>query len=302
MSLSEVTRLAIIDELTAGKVDWAGRFEEPTFLARLYDMSALSSTDPRFRDAQGDVYQHRVMNYDWEDDWVFYDARFGLLRGDDETFLRFLAETVHPVVRRDPDEVSALVAVYNKHLQHDGYELAPVAEISGRPVFAGRRRLSVPGAIRELERAAPVVDVNYLTRQVTRMEGAIERDPELAIGTAKELIETVCKTVLGGLGVEPDKTWDVPRLIKETSKCLQLTPDGVRPDAPAAETIRRVLGSLGGIVTGIAELRNAYGTGHGKALGRTGLGPRHAKLAVGAASTLAVFLFETYQYRTSQGS
>lgn len=59
-----------------------------------------------------------------------------------------------------------------------------------------------------------------------------------------------------------------------------------------------VLGSLGGIVSGIAELRNYYGTGHGKASGTSGLGPRHARLAVGAASTLAVFLFETYNDRT----
>jgi hypothetical protein len=32
----------------------------------------------------------------------------------------------------------------------------------------------------------------------------------------------------------------------------------------------------------------------GKAAGAKGLGPRHAKLAVGAASTLAVFLAETH--------
>jgi hypothetical protein len=51
---------------------------------------------------------------------------------------------------------------------------------------------------------------------------------------------------------------------------------------------------FGGIVSGIAELRNEYGTGHGKASGQGGLGPRHARLAVGAASTLAAFLFEKY--------
>jgi hypothetical protein len=51
---------------------------------------------------------------------------------------------------------------------------------------------------------------------------------------------------------------------------------------------------LATITQGIAELRNQYGTGHGKAAGAKGLGPRHAKLAVGAASTLAVFLAETH--------
>jgi len=94
--------------------------------------------------------------------------------------------------------------------------------------------------------------------------------------------------------VEPDKDWDLARLVKETGKLLKVTPADVRSDAKGAESIRRVLGSLGGIVSGIAELRNEYGTGHGKASGQGGLGPRHARLAVGAASTLAAFLFETY--------
>lgn len=35
---------------------------------------------------------------------------------------------------------------------------------------------------------------------------------------------------------------------------------------------------------GVAELRNHYGTGHGKAAGTKGLQPRHAKLAVGGAT------------------
>ena len=86
-------------------------------------------------------------------------------------------------------------------------------------------------------------------------------------------------------------------MVKETAKRLQLTPDDVRSEAAARDTIRRVLGNLGSIVAGISELRNAYGTGHGKA-GGGGLGPRHARLAVGAASTFAIFIFETYEQRS----
>jgi len=52
------------------------------------------------------------------------------------------------------------------------------------------------------------------------------------------------------------------------------------------------------VVQGLGELRNLNGTGHGRG-GRTkGLGARHARLAVGAAATLATFFFETHQERT----
>ena len=63
-----------------------------------------------------------------------------------------------------------------------------------------------------------------------RMESAVERDPELAIGTAKELVETVCKTILAERGKPATGTPDMPTLTKVTLKELKLVPDGV-PDA-----------------------------------------------------------------------
>ena len=70
-----------------------------------------------------------------------------------------------------------------------------------------------------------------------------------------------------------------------------------RDKARAADTIKRLLSNLATITQGIAELRNQYGTGHGRVRRSGGLTSRHAKLAVGAAATLAVFLVETHQVR-----
>ncbi len=74
----------------------------------------------------------------WNDDWIFYDHRFNLLHGSSEDFLRFLCETVHPVVRPDTAEAQRMVEQYNQYLRHDGWELFVTGEISGRPVFAAR--------------------------------------------------------------------------------------------------------------------------------------------------------------------
>jgi len=83
---------------------------------------------------------------------------------------------------------------------------------------------------------------------------------------------------------------------------LQLTADDIADTVKAAETIKRMLNNLGTIVQGSAELRNEYGTGHGKSKtqARQGLKPRQARLAVGAASTLGVFLWETHEERIAQ--
>ena len=137
--ISEVTRRSIIDFFVIGEKAWSGRLQDNEFLARLYDLNSLPSQDGRFRNANSDIYQHCVRNNDWERDWVFYDSRFNLSRESDEHFLRFLCETVHPIVRPDADEARKLVALYNSELAPDGWELVPIKEISGKPIFASQR-------------------------------------------------------------------------------------------------------------------------------------------------------------------
>lgn len=133
--ISEITRRNIVDSIVASRISWAGRLEEQAFLCRLYDLEKLPSKDYRFTTASGDIWKHRVINDDWPDDWVFYDDRFNLLRAPDNEFLRFLCETVHPVVRSDSETVNMLVTEYNKHLIKDGWELFQKDQISGCPVF-----------------------------------------------------------------------------------------------------------------------------------------------------------------------
>lgn len=298
MKISQLTRRDIIDSLVAEKVNWSGRLEEPEFLARIFELQSMPSFDDRFKDAAGDIRQHRVNNFDWEDDWVFYDRRFNLLSGDDEVFLRFLAEILHPVVRSDSTETERLAQMLNQFLKNDGFQLVERTRLSGKPVYVGRYVgvHTTPGLSAARESLLGT-DPSYVTQQITRIEAAVINDPSLAIGTAKELVETCCKTILNERGIQFSKTADIPELVKLTAKELELTPDDIPDKAKAAETIKRLLSNLATITQGVAELRNHYGTGHGKAAGSKGLQPRHAKLAAGAASTLAVFLAETHNER-----
>ncbi len=282
----------------AEKIKWSGRLEETEFLARLFELQNLPSTDGRFKNAAGDIWQHRVNNSDWDEDWVFYDQRFNLLGGEDEVFLRFLCETIHPVVRSDITEAERLCQLYNQMLRNDGFQLVERTRLSGRPVYVGRYDgvMITPG-VSAARATLAGADPGYVAQQITRMDAAIANDPGLAIGTAKELVETCCRTILMARDVEIPKTVDLVELVKLTSKELELTPDDISEKAKASATIKRLLNNLATITQAVAELRNHYGTGHGKVAGAKGLKSRHAKLAVGAASTLAVFLAETHHER-----
>jgi hypothetical protein len=296
-TITEITRRALIDYLSVGR-HWSGSVPEDDFLARIYDLKRMPSTDyrPEYGNAAKDIWKHRVMNCDWPDDWVFTDDRFDLLFGPDEPFLKFLSETLHPVVRPDSRDSQAMAAEYNSLLAVDGWEIYPAKEISGKPVFSYRRLID--GSTTHLEQAREVaarLSGHYVAQQVRRLQDAVERDPELAIGTAKEFLETLCKTILAERGISVSKNEDLPALVKTIIKSVQVLPAGTSAQSHSEETIAALLGSLGTVGHRLAELRNQFGTGHGKSTDHVGLQKRHARLAVGAAATLAVFLYECHE-------
>jgi AbiJ N-terminal domain 3/Abortive infection C-terminus len=299
--VSRATRQNIIDGLTIDKISWNGRLEEVEFLQRLYDLESLPSTDSRYKNAARDIWQHRVNNpTDWSDDWVFGDSRFNLLQGSSDPFLRFICEMVHPVVRPDRNEALNLVQHFNDQLRLDGRNLVEEEKIAGRPRFVAKR-VQVAGG-RSVSRArtvADALDAGWMQKEIERLENAIERDPALAIGTAKELVETCCKTILSKRGAAFSRTADLPELTKLLAKELKLVPEGISDEAKGSITIRLILRNLAALTQYIAELRGLYGSGHGRDGKYRGLEPRHARLAVGAAVAFIDFVTETYHQRAT---
>jgi hypothetical protein len=196
----------------------------------------------------------------------------------------------------EPDDriAAVLEAILDHHdaITHD-QSAQDIAQATKCRAIVARLRTSSP-RLSSLKAKAKLMNAKHLAEQIGRMEAAVSADPRLAIGTAKELIETCCKTILAERGETVDDSADVPTLTKMTFKTLQLVPAEVPDNARGADIIKRLLSNLATVGHGLAELRNLYGTGHGKHGKTGGLLPRHAKLAVGAAATLSTFLFETH--------
>jgi hypothetical protein len=297
--VSREIRQNVIDGLKLDNVSWSGKLEEVEFLERLFDLQAMPSGDPRFKNAAGDIWQHRVNNPgDWEYDWVYSDRRFNLLNGPTETFLRFLSEMIHPVVRPDRNESLKLAQHFNDQLRAANWCLVEQEKIAGRPRFVPER--VQPLNARSVSRArsvADALDAGWMQKEIQRLENAIERDPALAIGTAKELVETCCKSILGKRGVEVSRSADLPALTKLLTKELQLVPEGIPDEAKGSEAIRLILRNLTSLTQNLAELRGLYGTGHGRDGKHRGLEPRHARLAVGSAVAFIDFVTDTHRRR-----
>jgi hypothetical protein len=205
-----------------------------------------------------------------------------------------------------PDHVRRLMDVYSdvlfpipdqykdgkqrliRYLERDGFK------------YRDDGRIELPPAVALAAIPQVGLDTAHLDVYLGRINASVENDPELAIGSAKDLVEGTLKSILSGLQ-EPfdEKSDDVHALLKKVQKRLDLAPDSVDAGKRGAEIIKRTLSNLGQVVVGVFELRNLYGSGHGRTK-RTSIDARLAKLAVGTAGTLCRFLLETYEQRTKR--
>jgi hypothetical protein len=137
-------------------------------------------------------------------------------------------------------------------------------------------------------------DPAAIREHLGRLQRTAQSDPPLAIGTAKELVESTAKTVLLETGETVDDREDLPALVSRAQRALGLHPASARAGPDSTDAVKRILGGLMNITTGLGELRNrGYGTGHGPKGERVGLHPRHAHLAVNAALTWCSIMLDT---------
>lgn len=151
-NITEITRRDIFDLFQKGYVEhnwllddqhisypYHGRLSEIDFLMKLYSLDKMPSTDERFENADGDIWQQTVNNDDWESDWVFSDDRFELLKGNDNILLDFLCAVFHPENRDEQGYWLSYLGKINEKLRADGYELYESDKISQRSVYSWRK-------------------------------------------------------------------------------------------------------------------------------------------------------------------
>lgn len=295
--LSEITRRDIIDLLYSGmqtkEFSYLGRCDEVSFFSRLYNLSNLASTDSRFKNADGDIWQHTINNDDWDWDWFYYyyNAAFNL-QTNDEKFLEFLCQVFHPVVRVEDSEWEKYLSEINGLIKFDGYRIVQSTSISGRAVY-GVIKVKNDELINEYSsKLKNEFNTDYINSQISVMIEMIDRNPNFAIGKAKELLESCAKTILDDLNEEYDPKTEFMPLMKKTFNIL-----GLDVKSQENEVAKKILGSLASTTHHMSELRNAFGDGHGKSKNFSSLPPRYARLAVGTSTTAVNFIWETYLER-----
>jgi hypothetical protein len=135
-------------------------------------------------------------------------------------------------------------------------------------------------------------NATQLRMTIERMQSTIDSDPSLAIGSAKELIESCCRTVLKERGIDLKHYVHMHELVDQALRAVPLVPRDIERMRKGEESVQRIAESLASLAHGLTDLRNGYGTGHGRDAHAKPLTARHARLAVSAAAAMVTFMLE----------
>lgn len=140
--------------------------------------------------------------------------------------------------------------------------------------------------IETVAQAGQALSVPELIRHAERLQTEVHADLESALGSAKELLESTFKTILGeGNYGKADSFSELFAASKD-----KLSIPATR-DIQGKDHLRRTVSALGQLVDGAREMRALYGRGHGRSRARE-LDDVHAHLVVNASVTLATYFLE----------
>lgn len=151
--------------------------------------------------------------------------------------------------------------------------------------------LAVEHARRDVDSIADTFNFNAHVRRIQR---TLSEDPAEVVGAAKDMLESVMKTILERRGVLVPAKVRFPTL---TSLCLaelELQPNS-EPATQAERHARKFASNAGSMMEAINNLRNKVGTGHGRADSKDNaqaseLSIPDARLAAAISLTLSAWL------------
>lgn len=187
------------------------------------------------------------------------------------------------------ERLVAVVDYLNSYLEFDGFKLAkkgstyhltclPNSDVSSSKLRSLVTKFDFDSVGDDFERALLQAD----------------SDPAGAIRASCSTVESVCKCILGEIGVPYPNNQDVASLVKEIERVLKLSP--TRPDIEPE--IKQILGGLSNVSRGLGALRTHSSDAHGRGKKIKKVDSRIARLAINSANTISQFLIETWRLQS----
>lgn len=191
---------------------------------------------------------------------------------------------------QEPETLQAVISHMNLFLEYDGLMLA-----HERKTVKVRPLASKSAVVEALSEKIIVLNFEAVTSEVNRALKAADSDPPVAVTSACVIIESVCRSILKEMELEPPAKRDVEGLLRAVQEPLGLSPSRSDLAPLIASDVKQVLGGLTTVTKGIGALRTHGGSAHAHEVGQAPIDGRIARFAIHSASTIALFLVETWE-------
>lgn len=186
-------------------------------------------------------------------------------------------DTSTPTETEDQQKIRRSLARYDLHYRRGGL----ISTSLGSPT-------------RTLEDFIKQRDLPAIDQEFTRALSNVEQNPREAVSAASNILESVCKVYITDRLLEMPSKQDLKAVWTIVRKDL-----GFDPGAIADHDLQVILTGLFAVVEGIGALRTHASSAHGAGRKQYKLEPRHARLAIHSAHTVALFILESWQRKNS---
>lgn len=148
---------------------------------------------------------------------------------------------------------------------------------------------------RTLEQLIKELDVASINQEFDRAINNVESSPREAVSAASNILESICKVYIEQNKLEKPNKQDLKALFTVVRKDLNISTDSIED-----EDILKIISGILSTVDGISALRTHASSAHGAGIRTYNLQPRHARLAIHSAHTIALFLLESWSHKKNK--
>ncbi|UQY32537.1 abortive infection family protein [Pseudomonas fulva] len=135
-------------------------------------------------------------------------------------------------------------------------------------------------------------DIPSIDAEFTRALANVNSEPREAVSAACNILESIFKTYITDENLEMPQKQDLQNVWKVVRSDL-----GFEPGLLQDDDLKRILSGVLSVVDGIGAFRTHASSAHGEGRKVYKLKPRHARLAIHSAHTIALFVLETWDER-----
>jgi Abortive infection C-terminus len=132
-------------------------------------------------------------------------------------------------------------------------------------------------------------DIPSIDAEFNRALANVNSEPREAVSAACNILESIFKTYIDDEGLSKPQKQDLQNVWKIVRADLGFDPSLVQDD-----DLKKILSGILSIVDGIGAFRTHASSAHGQGRIMYNVKPRHARLAIHSAHTIALFVLESW--------